>query len=72
MREIHGEIVTSAFPGGIFGPRNLTLPLKHIRSAVWIVDRLGHKTERMIAAPFLTLFLESVDDQLIHFLLLHF
>ena len=71
MGEVHGEDVAASFPRTVFGPWNFAVPLEHVGSTIVIFDGLGNKTERMIAAPLLSLFFESVDDQFVNLFLLH-
>jgi hypothetical protein len=47
------------------------MPLEHISGAVGIVDRLGYKAKGMISSPLLALLLETIDNELVYFLLLH-
>ena len=62
MSKIHRKGIAAAFPGAFLRPRNLAMPFEHVESAIVIFVRFGHKTKGMITTPFLSLFLESVDD----------
>lgn len=71
MGEIHDERVGAMFPGSAYWSWDLAVPLLHVGRAIRILNRLGHEAEGMIAAPFFTLFLQSVDDKFVYVLLLH-
>lgn len=70
MSEVQSERVNSMLPWGILRAGYLTCPAEHVCSTVRILHWLSDKAERMVTAPFLPLFLESVDHQLVHFLLI--
>ena len=71
MGEVHGESIGSAFPRGILGSWDLAIPLEHVGGAIGIFEGFGNKAKGVVAAPFLALFLEAVDDKLVDLLLLH-
>ena len=71
MSEIHREVVGAALPWGILRPGDLAMPLEHIDCAIRIFNRFSHKAKGMVAAPFLSLFLEAIDDQFVDLFLLH-
>ena len=71
MREVHSEVVASSLPRTAFGPRDLAVPLEHIVSAVQVGKGAGHKAEGVVGSPYFALLLQSVDDHLVHVVLLH-
>jgi hypothetical protein len=71
VSKIHTQNVAASFPGTVLGPRNFTVPLEHIGSAIVVLDRLGDEAEGVVAPPFLALLLQSVDDQVVGLFLLH-
>jgi len=62
--EIHSESVRSGLPRRPYRTGNQTFPLEHVSSAIRKIDRFGYKTEGMVSPPLLTLFLQSVHNQL--------
>lgn len=72
MWKIHRHGVGTIFPRWSFGTRYLTYPFQHINWAIFFVFHwFCHKSKRMIASPILSLFLESVDNELVNFFFVH-
>lgn len=61
MGKVHGEVVGAALPRRIFWPWYLAMPLEHIHCSIRVLNWFGHKAERVITAPFLTLLLQPID-----------
>ena len=72
MLEIHGQSVGSLLPGTAFGPWDFAVPLHHVDGLVYVLGWLGYKAVRVVASPFLSLFLQSVDDHVVDLLLFIF
>lgn len=72
MREVHGECVGTTLPGGVLGSGDFAMPLEHVSGVVGIFNGLGHKAIGMITTPLLPLFLQTVYDQFVYLLLLHY
>ena len=71
VREIHDEVVGSSKPRAIFGSRNLAIPLQKILGSISIGHGFSNKAKRMIGSPLLSLFFQSVDNQLADAVFLH-
>lgn len=71
MGKIHDERISAMFPRSALWPWDLTVPFLHVGSAIRILNRFGNKAKGVIAAPFFTLFFQSIDDKFVDVFLLH-
>ena len=71
MSEIHGEKIAASFPWTLFGSWYLTVPLKHVDTAIIVLIGFGDEAERMITPPLFSFLLQAVDNKFVNLLLLH-
>lgn len=66
--KVNCKVVSTSLPGRLFGTGNVALPLEHVERVVGVGEGLGDKTEGMVGSPLLPFPFETVDDQLVGFL----
>mgnify|MGYP000925867685 FL=1 len=69
MSKVHVKGVGATLPRCAGWSWNFADPLKHIGATIGILLRLGHETKGVVGSPFLSLLLETVEHDLVRFLL---
>lgn len=66
--EVHGKMVRTSFPNGLFWPWDIAFPLEHVERTIVVGGRFGNEPMRMVFPPFWPFLFEPVDNQLIDLL----